>query len=350
MTEANTHNSSSNEPGADATLKARGMSSGAARGQGDHSSEGESPPSAVRSAGYDESDLEDAPAAEERQRDEIGRLIVEDPNVLWNGSDFRVYRTARGINPEFADNTAISRRQRERYLTLGEELAQLNHLIHLLSHSWLQALGFKSMQGRDLNRPYYEDEMVRGIVQAVAGDVTQGKATLEALAGRLEKRLCNKGRVTYFGVCLIVTVLVAFAAWTVWFSSTGAIQEIALVAAAGAIGALLSSAAGLRALKIDPGATLFMNWIYGGQRMLVGVLGAVVLYLALRAGLATELIPGLPEAGAGAALPKPAPLDPHKLAFVSILAGFSERLVPNLLDRRGDRAAGDRGAAEHPAG
>ena len=75
-----------------------------------------------------------------------------------------------------------------------------------------------------------------------------------------------------------------------------------------------------------------MNWIYGGQRMLVGVLGAIVLYLAVRAGVATELLPGTSDVTAGAAEPAK-PFDPYKLAFISVLAGFSERLVPNLLDR-----------------
>ena len=105
-------------------------------------------------------------------------------------------------------------------------------------------------------------------------------------------------------------------------------SEIALAAIMGSLGALLSTAVGLRSLKIDASASLVMNWVYGGQRMLVGVLGAIVLYLAIRAGIASDLIPGLPTDPAS-----DGSFGYYKLSFVSVMAGFSERLVPNLLDR-----------------
>ena len=83
---------------------------------------------------------------------------------------------------------------------------------------------------------------------------------------------------------------------------------------------------------LPPSGYLFnVLLVVAGLTMLFGVLGAVVLFLAVRAGIALELIPGLPASASTVGS-----LDPYKLSFISILAGFSERLVPNLLDREAD--------------
>lgn len=268
------------------------------------------------------------------REDKRGRPILD---VLWAVHDFRIFKTDKGISPHFSDDEKVAAGQRERYLALGSELAQMNHLIHLLSqYSW--------QRRRDGEQPdssatqlYYERELARGIAQALIGDAEEGKATLTALAKRLEKRLRNKGRVIYFAMCLISAFVIVVLASLFLANATGLDRtEMALAAIMGSLGALLSTAAGLRRLRIDAGATWVMNWVYGGQRMLVGVLGAVVLYLAVRAGIAMELMPGLPADTA-----KPDTLDPYKLSFISVLAGFSERLVPNLLDREpGDNGEG----------
>ena len=268
------------------------------------------------------------------REDKRGRPILD---VLWAVRDFRIFKTDKGISPHFSDDDKIAAEQRERYLSLGPELAHMNHLIHLLSqYRWPRRRDGEPPEA-SATQLYYERELARGIAQALTGDADEGKATLAALAKRLEKRLRNKGRVIYFAMCLISAFIIVVLASLFLANATGLDRtEMALAAIMGSLGALLSTAAGLRGLRIDAGATWVMNWVYGGQRMLVGVLGAVVLYLAVRAGIAIELIPGLPSGTAATGN-----LDPYKLSFISILAGFSERLVPNLLDReRGDNGEG----------
>ncbi|WP_299615658.1 hypothetical protein [Pelagibius sp.] len=271
------------------------------------------------------------------KKDGRGREVLE---LLWAVEDFKIYKTAKGINPHFADGTDKARGQLQQYLKLGEELAQLNHLIHLQSlRSW-RFTWRNEKPGFNPSDAYYERELARGIADALTGQPDRGKTTLAALSCRLEKRLRNKGRMINFGMCFVTTIVIVSIATLLLADPIGIdLEELALAAIMGSVGALLSTAVGLKNLKIDTGASLVMNWVYGGQRMLVGVLGAGVLYLALRAGVATEMIPGLSDAPAAGALPgEPQPLEPYKLAFVSVLAGFSERLVPNLLDRNGDNA------------
>ena len=257
--------------------------------------------------------------------DKRGREILD---VLWAVQDFKIFKTEKGISPHFSDDEKIAADQRERYLSLGQELAKMNHLIHMLPGRWLP-FGFgKEQRGEDPTRVYYERELARGVAQALTGDAEQGKETLAALAKRLEKRLRNHGRVIYFSMCLVsAAVIIGIASYFLSGTIGFNVSEIALAAIMGSLGALLSTASGLKNLRIDASASLFMNWVYGGQRMLVGVLGAVILYLAVRGGIALEFIPG------AASITETSPLNPYKLAFISVLAGFSERLVPNLLDR-----------------
>lgn len=260
--------------------------------------------------------------------DQRGRLIID---VLWAVHDFKIFKTEKGISPQFSDNKTVAAEQRENYLKLGEELAHLNHLIQLLPHLRYVKRIFRGRTAKS-NVPakanpivyYYERELARAIAQALEGNAEVGKATLAALNKRLEERQRNKGRVIYFLICLISALLIVVLPSWFLLDNTGINwSEVALAAVFGSVGALFSTAVGLRNLRIDADATLFMNWIYGGQRMLIGVVGAIVVYLAMRAGFVLELLPGGNNSTLG----------PNEIAFMSVLAGFSERLVPNLLDR-----------------
>ena len=81
-------------------------------------------------------------------------------------------------------------------------------------------------------------------------------------------------------------------------------------------------------MQIDPTVTLSMHWVHGFQRMLVGMMGATIIYFGFTSGILAGLFqPSQTETD-------PALIDQNWLAFISVLAGFSERLVPNLLDGR----------------
>lgn len=277
------------------------------------------------------------------EKDKRERKVLD---ILWSVPDFKIYKTAEGISPQFSDDPEVCRGQLKSYLTLGAELAYLNHLNTVIAHGgatrrFLDFVGRKAFGAQTTEEPSaarsclvaVEREIARAIAQALCDDVEGGKATLKALTQRLEKKLRNTGRVKYFGVCVAVAAAIALAAWW-WFGDALAMNstELAIVAIMGSCGALLSTAVGLRRLRIDASASQFLNFVYGGQRMLVGVLGAVVLYFALKAGVLLDTIPWAATADGDAT-------DIHKLAFVSVLAGFSERLAPNLLERKAEGAA-----------
>ena len=292
--------------------------------------------------------------------DKRGRLILD---VLWAVRDFKIYKTRYGISPHFSDDPEVETLQRQRYVALGSELAYINYLVDLLRprRSRLHWLPWKR-PGRpvtghagkgdagagtalraeaerevarleDPARVHFERETARAIAQALIGNPEQGRASLAALTAQLEKRLLNRGRVAYLAVCVACAMAISAIAGYFLTEDIGINgPELALAAIMGSVGALLSTAAGLPALRLDPSAVWRMNVTYGVQRMLVGVLGAMVLYLALRAGFVHQILPG------AEGVPADEHMDAYHLAFLSVLAGFSERLVPNLLERTADGA------------
>jgi len=268
--------------------------------------------------------------------DKCGKVVTD---ILWSEPDFKIYKTNNGICPQFSDDPALAKTQRENYLSLGPDLADLNQQINLLKAGWIQALasiirrlGFPE----DVRNTYYETETARGIAQALSGQPHNGRETLSDLSKRISKRLSYYLRVLYFATCVLATfaITVALSIFTEQMPLPRTetilglnIFNISVAAVMGSLGALLSTAIGLRSLSIDPAATLAINITYAIQRILVGVLGAVILHITLKAGFAHNLLGTTPNCTTGE--------DPaDKLAFLSVLAGFSERLVPNLLSRK----------------
>jgi hypothetical protein len=267
--------------------------------------------------------------------DKRGRMVID---VLWAVRDFKIYKTDKGISPQFSDDPEMARKQRQAYMSLGPELAELNQQIEMLRNGWArwitwlwQRLGARD----DPQLAYCERETARGIAQALDGRPDEGRQTLADLSQRLAKRFGNVLRVLYFSICALAAleITVALAIYTDGMSPahTDTILglqtfQLSVAAVMGCLGALLSTAIGLRNLAIDPAASLTINITYAVQRMLVGILGAVVLHITLKSGIVSALI-GTAQVTGGedSAI--------YKLAFMSLLAGFSERLVPNLLER-----------------
>ncbi|WP_193170338.1 hypothetical protein [Nisaea nitritireducens] len=285
---------------------------------------------------------------EERQGDEfkLSDLKVGAPDkrgivvtaILWAMHDFKIYMTEKGISPQFSDDPAQAQTQRENYLSLGPELADLNQQINLMKVGWARVLAWIAHQfgfPEDPRHNYYEQETAKGIAQALIDQPDKGRETLSDLSKRISKRLSNFMRVLYFTVCVVATVAITIglAIYTERMPTPATETilglnkfNVSVAAVMGCLGALLSTAIGLRSLSIDPAATLTINITYAIQRMLVGILGAVILHIALKSGLINNLVGTAQNTGAeGNAA--------DKLAFLSVLAGFSERLVPNLLDR-----------------
>ncbi|UUX50462.1 hypothetical protein NUH88_01945 [Nisaea acidiphila] len=282
--------------------------------------------------------------------DKRGRMVTD---VLWAVRDFKIYKTDKGISPQFSDTPDEACKQRQAYMSLGPELAELGQQIDLLKNGWARWITWiwRRLGARDDPQlAYCERETARGIAQALDGDPDAGRQTLAELSRRISKRLGNMLRVLYFTICAIAAfeITIGLAIYTSRLEAPETatvlglnIFQLSVAAVMGCLGALLSTAIGLRNLAIDPAATLTMNITYAVQRMLVGTLGAMVLHITLKSGIAGALLGTAASNSGGEDMI-------YKLSFVSLLAGFSERLVPNLLEKSAEKY-GDASDATKPA-
>ncbi|WP_306131491.1 hypothetical protein [Roseivivax marinus] len=258
--------------------------------------------------------------------DPRGREVQD---ILWAVDEFKIYRTEAGISPFFSDDDKTAAQQKHIYLGLGADIAEFNHLIHILR----PRLSLPGRTKRCANIIHYERELARCIAQALLGQPEQARASLANLSNRLSARIRNHARVVHL---LINVILVAIAiAGALIFARSGYtsafafdVKEFSLAVMMGAVGALFSTTVSLQSMEVDPTVTQTMHWIYGAQRVLVGAMGALIIYFGFRSGVLTGLFQ---PPGDGLTV-GPGRFDPYWLSFVCVLAGFSERLVPNLLN------------------
>lgn len=279
--------------------------------------------------------------------DPRGRMVRD---ILWAVDAFKIYKTDHGISPFFSDTPEVAATQRLAYLEMGAGIADFNHLIHSLRPTRLpfadRSVPSKSAAGSGLL--HYEREMARCVAQAMFGNLESAQSSLSALRTRLAARISNRGRVVHL-LINIVLVMVAIAGGLI-FAKSGYesefkfdVREMGLAIMMGSVGALFSTTARLQRMEVDPMITYYMHWVYGGQRVLVGALGGMVLYFGIKSGIVSALFAPL-ESASAVTIPAqgPAPgLDTYWLSFVCMLAGFSERLVPNLLDAKARDLGGE---------
>lgn len=101
---------------------------------------------------------------------------------------------------------------------------------------------------------------------------------------------------------------------------TPEVLQIALLGGAGALGALLSI---LMSPRVPPSEVASSPWIHhllGAAKILAGVLGAIVVGLGIRTGLLLSPIASGEHSG-------------ELLWMICMIAGASERLVPNFIER-----------------
>jgi hypothetical protein len=100
--------------------------------------------------------------------------------------------------------------------------------------------------------------------------------------------------------------------------------RVALVCAFGAIGGFLSVSVGIRKLDIDPDADWWINAVSGGSRILIAVIGGFFIYLAV----VSKLVLGFSQIDYSVSA----------ILAISIVAGFSEAIVPNVIGRLASNA------------
>ena len=132
------------------------------------------------------------------------------------------------------------------------------------------------------------------------------------------------------------------------------VHDYAIISCAGALGALLSVMAGIRSIDIGSDVERWEHWFAGATRILIGVIGAIVVGLALDSQVINVTLGTdnklLTSAISGAFTGNNFSRFSALILLLGFIAGFSETLVPNVLKKGEDAtdAASKSGASDSP--
>ena len=253
---------------------------------------------------------------------------------------FAVYRTQERVSVHFADDTNEANRQRKNIAPLNPIRGEINGLLD----------GWRCR--REGDRRYhrvlrFDRRVGDALVVAFEDDVPDAAILLARIKQDILDERTAWARFEYlmaaFGAGLFMIVL------THLFtpapisppSSTEPVQVFGVygaslwaAAAAGAAGAFFSIATGLRGRTVLPDLLWLANTMDAILRIVIGVIGAAVLITLINLQLFKLSFGSAEIGGVGAA-----PNDWLKVLLVGFVAGFSERLVPDLLSKAATKPA-----------
>jgi hypothetical protein len=229
--------------------------------------------------------------------------------------EYAVYATDKRLVVRFADNPALDSEQRKGLAPLNPVRGEINGLIDGWRVSQRSALRGKA--GR------YDRRVADALVLALEHDVESAATILQQIKQDIIEDRTSWARLEYLVSALLISVL--FALVVSWWFSGGTASELWRAAGAGAVGAFFSIALNIRSRTVLPDLRRISNVTDASLRVLIGFIGASVLMGLISAKAVTLGLGGTPF---NADEPKTAWL---VVLIVGFLAGFSERLVPDLL-------------------
>jgi hypothetical protein len=252
---------------------------------------------------------------------------------------YAIYKTDEGVSIQFADDPDRGDAQRIALAPLNPLRGQISGLID----GWRS-----SVDEGDRVRAALFDRRVAGALcaalQGCPGAVGHATTLLEEVKADVIAERTSKARVLYAvsaaGMAALLILIASLFTWNgyqnVYAYSPDAMM-LWLGVGAAALGALFSVAIGLQSRAILTDLQRRQNVSDAILRVMIGSISGLVLIDLLLSQLVTVQI------GNSAAITAVSPHSWLVAAFAAFLAGFSERLVPNLLEE--GAAAAVRGRA-----
>lgn len=257
---------------------------------------------------------------------------------MYNPPDYAVYRTPSRVMIQFADLKQTAREQRKALRCLTPLRGQINGLIDgwhdpAPEDSRWPNWGKKRQAELYKSAVRYDRRVADALVTALEGDVAHARALLTEVKNDIINERTSMARTRYMclalGLVTAILVLMGLVSAS-WFDRihqfSPSMEAVWSAISGGAIGAFFSIAVGLkgRTILID-----FRNRENASDailRILIGGISGGLILCLLRSGIVNGVV-------------KAETLDPSNpdsysdlLVFViGFIAGFFERLVPNLL-------------------
>jgi hypothetical protein len=238
---------------------------------------------------------------------------------------YAVYQTDQRVMIQFADDQALGADQRKSLADLYITRGTINWM--------LDEIRATSDQNRIARGHRYERRLADTLVIALQGQTQQAVAELEGLKTDLAEESKSRNRLMYLmaaGVVgLAVIAVVAFINSPVFSYHEPVAQTLWYAACVGIVGAFFSIAIAIRNRTVETGRITRDTIIDAALRILVGALAGAVLVALVKAQAFSLKLGGLEIGDSGDLL-----ISHGKwlLVFlIALVAGFSERLVPDLL-------------------
>jgi len=261
----------------------------------------------------------------EGKKDKLGHEVEE---ILWIGRNYAIYCSQKGVYVQFSDCLQEAAVQRSRFTEISPELCELRYLTYEMRSRW--NFGFRPRTGRHPSS-LYDHNMAQALMLAMEERVKDGKQLAQQALTMAVQRVTNDNTVRYLRFCLSCWALVVIIGIPFLFLIPSQELRLFVVAAmCGATGAVLSVATRLQAFQLTPCHQSNMNYWMSGTRLGIGLIAGLIILL-LGPKILSEPMKGLVPTMGGAEVQW------QGAAFLGLIAGFAERLIPNLLGRTIDK-------------
>jgi hypothetical protein len=240
---------------------------------------------------------------------------------------FAIYRTDARVAVQYADQCALADTQRSNMAALNSTRSQIAGLIDGWEKSRYQSFADRAAR--------YNARVAAALNQCLEGDGLSAKSTLEDIKADVLAERASWGRFQYLLGALLVAVLYCAIFWLIkdfFYPPPSSTHNLWLAARAGTVGAFFSIAMNIQNRKILTDLHARDNLADSALRITIGCIGAGVLLCLLQSGL-------LPTANFGATPLTGKSLGWDVVVVMGFIAGFTERLVPNIVDKMAPQAA-----------
>lgn len=263
-------------------------------------------------------------------KDKLHNVVQE---ILWCGKNYIIYRTCQGVFVHFADDAKNQARQRKAFNKICPELCELRFLTHEMQDTgkhWysLWRVGRRSKEpGGGAGASLFEHNLAQAIMLLMEGDEPNARDIATAALTMAVTRSTNDNTIRYvkssivFALMAIVAIGISAAVAPAILPEGGSVSTYLLAALFGVLGAAFSVITRVRSFQMKPCQQSNMNYLMAWTRIGVGLIGGLMLYLAMGKLLGNAMI-------------NPALLrDWEVVAIIGFTGGFAERLVHTVFQR-----------------